>query len=88
VDAWRLAVVLKYTRLGAFRLSQDGPQEFRLQVAARAPDTGDDAGDLVGRLRQALTALGWDRPRVRLGPLDQEAGPAKPSPFQACWSRC
>src|SRR6185369_1121295 len=33
VDAWRLAVVLKYSRLRGFRLTQDGPESFRLEVA-------------------------------------------------------
>jgi phenylacetate-CoA ligase len=86
VDAWRLVAVLKYTRLRAFRLTQGGPQDFCLEMGERVTDTTGDISDLVDRLIRALTALGWDRPLVRLAPLDHETEAAKPAPFRARWS--
>lgn len=82
VDAWRLIAVLKYTRLRAFRLTQEGPRKFCLEISQRVEDSGGDLADLVLRLRKALETLGWDGPQVRLARLDRETEAAKPAPFR------
>jgi phenylacetate-CoA ligase len=86
VDAWTLAVVLKYTRLRSFRLSQMGPEEFVLEIDEQVQDLRGDLPGLVFRLTRAIAALGWPAPAVRLVAMRLDAGAPKPAPFRACWS--
>jgi phenylacetate-CoA ligase len=78
VDAWQLAWLFKHVPLSAFRLTQERPGEFLLEV----PDAAA-ARSLRPRLRAALGLLGWTRPRlrVRAGPCTD--GPGKPEPFRS-----
>ena len=76
VDAWQLAWVFQHEPLAGFRLSQEGPEEFRLEM------TGETGERLVPRLRATLVSLGWQVPRIESRRVTREAlAIAKPEPF-------
>lgn len=85
VDAWRLVSALKYTRLRSFRLTQEGPRDFLMEIGGPHPETAGDVLDLLGRLERALVALGWNAPSVRWAPLVGGPEGVKPSPFRSRW---
>jgi phenylacetate-CoA ligase len=77
VDAWQLAWVFKHAPLRSFRLTQDGPDGFLLELAEPAGD------DLLERLRGCLEVLGFPAPLIRTAPLQETA--AKARPFARTW---
>jgi phenylacetate-CoA ligase len=85
VDAWQLAWVFRHHRLDGFRLTQEGPDSFRLETTGEdGGGLGPGAGRLVERLRRTLVSLGWDEPRIERRRVTREAlAAAKPMPF-AC----
>ncbi|RJS20096.1 coenzyme synthetase [Corallococcus sp. H22C18031201] len=81
VDAWAVAWVFKHHALRAFRLTQDAPEGFLLELAGAAEP---EAHALTERLVAALRNLGWASPRVAVRHEDAAAwsAPAKPQPFR------
>ena len=81
IDAWQLAWLFKHYPLDRFRLTQQGPQDFLLELAASG--LACDTEDLRRRLTAALGNLGWVSPRLQLEvrPELATAG-VKPEPFR------
>lgn len=81
VDAWQLAWLFKHYPLHRFRLTQQSPDDFLLELAARG--IACDSADLRARLASALGNLGWASPRLRLEVAPGLASPGdKPEPFR------
>lgn len=80
VDAWRLEPVFKHLPLSAFRLTQDSPSAFLLEVARRE---GAEDTPLAGVVAEALRRLGFPDPEVRVAPFPAGEEPVKPEPFRA-----
>lgn len=77
VDGWSLAWLFKDIPLVRFELAQVGSEDFALTVD---PSLAMDLELLCGRLRLALTRLGFPSPSVR-GERAVRPLPAKPHPF-------
>jgi phenylacetate-CoA ligase len=81
VDAWRLAWVFQHHPLDGFRLTQEAPEQFRLETAGDPPE---GAARLVERLHATLVALGWPTPRIEHARVARETLAAdKPEPFHS-----
>ena len=81
VDAWQLAWLFKHYPLHRFRLTQQSPDDFLLELAASG--IACDTEDLRARIASALGNLGWASPRLRLEVTPGLASPGdKPEPFR------
>lgn len=81
VDAWQLAWLFKHYPLDRFRLTQRGPNDFLLELAASG--IACDTEDLRVRLASALAKLGWPSPRLHLEVTPELASAGvKPDPFR------
>jgi phenylacetate-CoA ligase len=81
VDAWQLAWLFKHYPLDRFRLTQRGPNDFLLELAASG--IACDTEDLRVRLASALGNLGWPSPRLHLEVTAELASAGvKPKPFR------
>lgn len=79
-DAWALEPVFKHLPLSAFRLTQESPSRFLLEVAAR-PEA--EPARLAAVAVEALRRLGFPGAVVAVGPFPPEPDPVKPEPFRA-----